>query len=142
LKGSFRTVAVFTLLGPLIGSSPWVIGAYMAQREGGSMVWPLVLIFGFILGLGPSVVAAAGFLIWVRARIAKSHAKVPGLSLAFSGAAFGFTSTFALALLFGHAASALVFGLEGALAGAACGALCYPLTRPSGGLPQARAAED
>lgn len=137
-KGAYKAALLFTLLGPLTGASPWTL-VFFATESGGSMVWPFVLVIGFLFGIIPACVAGIGFVFVVRARIRKENF-VPSRSLlALYGATLGIIATLLLGAIFGFSAALVLFLLQGAVSGSICGALCMPLiVRRASAAPQAR----
>jgi hypothetical protein len=129
-KGAFKAALLFALLGPLIGASTWALPFFVSEYGGGSMVWPFVLVIGFLFGVIPACVAGIGFVFVVRARIRKENF-VPSRSLlALYGATLGLIATLLLGAIFGVSAALVLFLLQGTLSGAICGALCVPLIVP------------
>jgi hypothetical protein len=125
ISGSTKTIAIFALLGPLLGTALCVLLSY-SQSNGISNDWLAFLVYaGPMIGFVPAFLAGAAFLVLSRIQVSRKGVS-SWATLIASGATAGALSTYFFISIFQFSADVLQsFAIVGAISGAICGALCH-----------------
>lgn len=129
VKAATKTLGMFLLLGPLVGTAP--IALILAiVADGNGVAWSIgSAFFGYVFGLLPALVTGVALigLAWIHIR--KEH-RLPSRShVAAWGGVLGLFVTVAMQLALSNRNLSVMFPILGVFAGAVCGALCFPIAQ-------------